>query len=975
MKEPNAIQPVVCSVRTASLRFTFYWAVVNVTLTSVSAPPNIEFQPKDQTVILYQQAAFGVIASGTAPLSYQWRLDGATIHGATNDQIVFAHSQFVDAAQYSVVVSNADGSVISTNAVLKVNSPKGGDLDSSFAVESPPPVVGKLVLQPNGKFLASLYDSRRSWLARINADGTTDHTFQSQLTGSPGMFAIQALAVQSDGKILAYTWRQNASNYFARLNVDGSFDGSFLQPEFGGTSFGLSVIACALQSDGKLLIGGTFSTVNGVYRNGIARLNADGTLDNSFQTRLSDIFGNPASVQTLIVQSDGKVIFSGSFTNVDFTRRDGIARLNPDGTLDMGFRPQLSVSPLPSPPHIPYVPWTTLQDDGKVLISGYFKRVDGVARTNFARLNPDGTLDTDFQPAFPRGNGFVWPVVSQADGKVLIFDQSAAGEEYVTRFRRLNPDGTVDLTFTNTISWEHRFENDQASVDSVALRPDGKVLVTGHFTHVNGVGQGRIAQLNPDGSLDTEFQPEYFRVRQSGPFLGRVGSFALQSDGKVLVGGRLLQVDLGTREPLEETTGIMRLGSEGSIDSNFFNGFSVNLGLGYGDGSIHSVLWNDGKTIVGGGFTSIGGVGRTNIASLDEDGIINDHFLMAQPVAFETIVPEDGGTLIGVNPVWSPDGSVREIVRLHPDGTMHTLFPLQAHPSFRGLDSSCILALVPLTDGKLLVGGRFATINGVARLHIARLNPDGTVDSEFQSVSFDEVLPPDVIPGHRSAVNSIGVQADGKVVIGGQFRTVNRTPHSGIVRLNVDGTLDLSFANGLSGVAHTNHPVVSSVVIQPDRKILIGGAFSTVNGVPRIGIARLESDGSLDITFTNILSGIEAIENPAVSQIALDAHGKVFITGNFAAVNGSPAWGIARLWGSADVPPAITGINHSGGVTLTWDALPNRIYRVQYKDGVSALSWTDLAGDISGSSAGVASKTDTTAGSASQRFYRVVLLP
>src|SRR5438128_1448512 len=94
--------------------------------------PVIISQPRSQTVILYQQAAFGVIANGAAPLFYQWHKDGVSIAGATNDQIVLAHPQFSDAGLYSVVVSNAAGSVTSADAVLTVNPPKGGDLDYSI---------------------------------------------------------------------------------------------------------------------------------------------------------------------------------------------------------------------------------------------------------------------------------------------------------------------------------------------------------------------------------------------------------------------------------------------------------------------------------------------------------------------------------------------------------------------------------------------------------------------------------------------------------------------------------------------------------------------------------------------------------------------------------------------------------------------------------------------------------------------------
>src|SRR5262249_24741959 len=104
-----------------------------IMVTATAAPPSVDYPPRSQTVILYQQASFGVIASGTAPFTYQWRKNGVPIDGATNDQLVLAHAQFSDAAQYSVIVSNTEDSAISADADLIVNAPVGGDVDCSFA--------------------------------------------------------------------------------------------------------------------------------------------------------------------------------------------------------------------------------------------------------------------------------------------------------------------------------------------------------------------------------------------------------------------------------------------------------------------------------------------------------------------------------------------------------------------------------------------------------------------------------------------------------------------------------------------------------------------------------------------------------------------------------------------------------------------------------------------------------------------------
>ena len=107
----------------------------------------------------------------------------------------------------------------------------------------------------------------------------------------------------------------------------------------------------------------------------------------------------------------------------------------------------------------------------------------------------------------------------------------------------------------------------------------------------------------------------------------------------------------------------------------------------------------------------------------------------------------------------------------------------------------------------------------------------------------------------------------------------------------------------------------------------------------------------------------------------MQGDGKVVIGGGFSTVNGVPARGIARLWGSADYPPQIRSLDRSGAeVFLSWYAISNRTYRVQYSGDLSANNWTDFAGDVAATGV-TARKSDTTLGTASQRFYRVRQLP
>src|SRR6185437_4424176 len=172
--------------------------------------------------------------------------------------------------------------------------------------------------------------------------------------------------------------------------------------------------------------------------------------------------------------------------------------------------------------------------------------------------------------------------------------------------------------------------------------------------------------------------------------------------------------------------------------------------------------------------------------------------------------------------------------------------------SFRlgaSLDSS-VLAVAVQSDGKVLIGGGFTTVNGALRGHIARLNPDGSIDHTFGYG----------LAGASSTVNAMALQSDGKVLIGGTFTAVNGTAINRVARLNSDGTLDTTFASGLAGANGS----INAMALQSDGKVLIGGLFAAVNGTAINRIARLNSDGTLDTAFGNGLAGA----NNAVTALA-----------------------------------------------------------------------------------------------------------
>ena len=269
---------------------------------------------------------------------------------------------------------------------------------------------------------------------------------------------------------------------FSTTGLAGSSTGA-LDTTFGNGLAGANnhVTAVALQPDGRILSGGYFNSVNATVRGRIASLNTDGTLDTSFGNGLA---GANHGIEAVILQSDGKIVVGGHFFTANGIARGRIARLNADGTLDTSFGNGLAGAGS-------VVRAIALQPDGKVIIGGEFSTVDGIARTRIARLNADGSLDTSFGNGLAGANGIVRSIALQPDGKVIMAGSFTSVNGVARgRIARLNADGTLDTTFGNGLAGA------DSTVSALAIQPDGKILIGGNFTAVNGVPSVRIARLD-----------------------------------------------------------------------------------------------------------------------------------------------------------------------------------------------------------------------------------------------------------------------------------------------------------------------------------------------------------------------------------------------------------------------------------------------------------------------------------------------
>ncbi|MBZ5734956.1 delta-60 repeat domain-containing protein [Nocardioides sp. TRM66260-LWL] len=391
------------------------------------------------------------------------------------------------------------------------------------------------------------YGTIPSTVVELVKAGSRDNAFSTALAGSIGG-QVFALAVQPNGGIIVGGSLADAQGRDARsvqrLDPSGRPD-----PAFDVGAFDRVVSCLAIDAAGGILVGGTFTQVGTRATGPLVRFTSDGVLDTDFLAALGAGFaslgGGPiVSVQSLAVQADGKIVVGGVFTHLDGQPSGCVARLHPDGRPDLAFLAEVGVG-AEYPGSRAYLPGFIASLDvdaaGRILAAGSFSSFAGDRAVNsLVRLQPDGRRDADFRSA--KGPGMfdvIWAVRAQPDGRVLIgggfrtFDGQAA-----VGLTRLMPDGTRDADFTAALGTGF----DYSSVRAIALQPDGRIIVGGGFSTVSGTtGINQIVRLDPSGTRET-----IFSVNTGSGFTGTagVGSGARgvnvivrQADGRLIVGG------------------------------------------------------------------------------------------------------------------------------------------------------------------------------------------------------------------------------------------------------------------------------------------------------------------------------------------------------------------------------------------------------------------------------------------------------
>lgn len=843
-----------------------------------------------------------------------------------------------------------------------------GSVDSSF---NPGAGANSNVLavavQLDGKVLAggeftTMNTTNRPRLARLNGDGKLDLSFDLGASGVNG--AVRAIAVQANGQVLIggdFTQVSGvARGFIARLQTNGVLDSNFVANVNG------SVHAIAIAADGRILVGGSFLLVDGVSRASLARLNTNGTLDTSFV--IGSGFNGP--VRAVALQTDGKILVGGAFGNFNTANINNFVRLNSFGALDSTFMtgsgPDGAVLSI------------VVANSGRIVLGGAFSNYNAVPRAFFTRLTPGGSVDSLFNIG-TGANGIVRSVVAQENSAIVIGGDftvvnglprnhvarihgdeflDLVGVEFVSsQFIVPEAGGAVaTITVQRTGTTNRAFNVQYLTANGSALAPDDYLATNGVFSFAAGeltktfeirvfddilvegnetvrlflTNASTLVQLGDlaaatliilDSARSVYFGAAEFSVNeaQTNALITLVRAGSLEGDVTITLSTSNITAAAGydyvgftnlitftngesiktvplpfvnnDGDPEYTETLLLRLSAPGTVGASSpsaavlsivdddpgagFADIRFNPGSGAGRFVRALALQADGRLLVGGAFTNFANSNLNFLARLDTNGLVDPSF-----------TPGTGPDALVSGIGLSPDGRIaiggvftnyngqffNRVVRLTSNG-----LPDPAFTQPMSFDSG-INGLVSQSDGKILVGGAFK----VPASGIARIRVNGSFDLQF-----------DPSTGADGPVNAVTLQPDGKVLIGGGFSNVAGFSRPRFARLGTNGVLD----GTLPPIAITNGNVFA-IAVAPGGKILLGGSFRYVNGVPRSGVARLNSDGTLDLSF-NPGGGATG----TVYTVCVLTNGAVFIGGDFTTVNGIARGRYALLRENGSVDP------------------------------------------------------------------------
>lgn len=618
--------------------------------------------------------------------------------------------------------------------------------------------------------------------------------------------------------------------------------------------------------DGNILLIGTIDHLEGVYSGSILKLDSNGRLVEGFHKVITD---NP--IYNVLSLPENKILINGPFSKINGVPTKNLVRLNPDGTIDGTFDCEVSG-----------ITHLAIQSDGKIIVLG---NLAYMGYNYVARLNSNGTLDQTFNNNIP----YDYPslISISPDNSIFISDRNSV--------KKLDPDGHLDNNFSTGLSTEMT-----GSLSDIAVTSIGKVLIGGSFSKYNGVACNNIALLDTDGGVNLDFKINL----GVGP-QGQIHDIHIRTNNNILIGGQFIQFN-------NQPGSLVELSPGGNFIRVVANVSSNNI-QSIGESS-------DQRISIAGGFTSVNGLTKRNMVvfnpnytivnsfnpDLSETSIDLRFFMvdsdenMYTGGGFQFLGIYDGftpiySTIVKVDqlgnynenfqtqtPQWASiwraeiqaDGKLlvasvilpEKISRLNPDGSIDNSFFVGSGPKFNGQNSS--VSGIKYRGSTIYVSGQMDVFNGVNTSGIVALNLNGSVQKAFTSLPND------------TYIEAFDFQSNGKIIIAGNI------PFPGglkkIIRLNGDGTIDNSF---------TNNEVVgnfSFVRVDENNNIYLGGSFYSFGGALVNSALRLLPNGTLDASFN---TGIGFTDFNNVSALEFLPNGNIVIGGSFRKYNSQTVHG------------------------------------------------------------------------------------
>lgn len=628
---------------------------------------------------------------------------------------------------------------------------------------------------------------------------------------------VNALAVQPSGHGIVggeFTSVNGVScARLCRLDAAGQVAASF-----GPTGLNGDVFALLAEPDGSVTVGGAFTEGFGGVRARLLRLNADGSIAGSAGA------GVNGAVRALARQPDGRLLIGGDFSQIGGSwpsRR--LARQLASGSVDTSFLAEVDGSVLA----------IALLADGRIVIGGSFANVSGVARQNLAVLRPNGQVD--FNAAF-NANGAVRSLTRDVDGTLIIggaFTQ--IGGIALTRLARMTTDGESVYGLAAA----------EAGVRSAHVHSDGQLILGGDFLAIDNQPRARLARLDQERQLESTWRAV------TG---GSVNAIAEQPDGSLLVGGSFTTANGEPRSRLARVT------PQGQLERTLSPGTNPEAAV------LAVVEQPDGGLLLGGDFDTVAGQARENLARLAANGSVDPEFAPTVgngSVRALAALP-DGSVLLAGN-FTAVNGNPRNgLAKLRANGSLDNSFRT---PDFSGQLSGMKLA----QNDQLYVAGSFARMDQHSSAGVARLSTaSGSVDTAFRAAVQPRAL-------------NVLEQPDGRVLVIGATEVDGVAQPAALSRLLRNGRLDPEF---LARPGDNNQ--VNAAALLPDGRILV--AYSRP-GTAQHFVRRLLADGSLD----TLDPGFVTIADGPISSLALRADGLVAISGEFTTIFSARRSGYALL--------------------------------------------------------------------------------